>query len=243
VVEDLIVVSLLAGITSITAAGGLSVANIGWEGVKILLFVFGSLALGLLVVPRIVNKIVQIGNNELIILIVLGLCFGLSIIAHLLGFSMAIGAFLMGVIVADSRSVEKVESLVSPIRNMFAAMFFVSMGALIDISQFRVFLLPALLITGLMIFGKMIGCGFGTRVFGYDKSTSFKVGLGMSQIGEFAFIVMKAGQDTGLTSGFLFPIVGVAAAITAFLTPYLIRLSYALDIDQLFIRLKRGRIS
>ncbi|MDP2917473.1 MAG: cation:proton antiporter, partial [Dehalococcoidia bacterium] len=79
-----------------------------------------------------------------------------------------------------------------------------------------------------------VGCGFGTKVFGYDTSTSFKVGLGMSQIGEFAFIVIKAGQDVNIISSFLFPIVGVAAAITTFLTPYLIKLSYRIDLAQSF---------
>jgi len=241
VVEDLIVVALLVAITSITNGEGVSLADTGWAAVKILLFVFASLAVGLWIIPRVINRVAQIGNNELIILIVLGLCFGLAIVADRLGFSMAIGAFLMGVIVAGSRSVQRVESLVAPIRNMFAAMFFVSMGALIDVTQFRAFLLPGLLITVLMIGGKMIGCGFGTRLFGYDRNTSFRVGLGMSQIGEFAFIVMKAGQDAGLTSSFLFPVIGVAAAITTFLTPYLIRLSYRIDVDKIMDRFKQGK--
>lgn len=171
----------------------------------------------------------QAGNNEVLLLIVLGLAFGLSIVAHLMGFSMAIGAFLMGVITASVKSVEKIMALISPVKDMFAAIFFVSIGALIDITQFRYFMIPALLITGLMIAGKMIGCGVGTKIFGYDTSTSVKVGLGMSQIGEFAFIVMKAGQDTNLISPYLFPTVGVAAAITTFLTPYMIKLSYKIN--------------
>ncbi len=234
VIEDLIVVGLLAVITSTVDAGSMNFSTIAWLIVKILAFVFGTLAVGILVVPRIINNIVKIGNNELLILIVLGLCFGLSIVANLLGFSMAIGAFLMGVIVASAKSADRVELLLSPVKDMFAAIFFVSMGALIDISQFRIFLIPAILITVLMTFGKMVGCGFGTKVFGYDTATSFKVGLGMSQIGEFAFIVIKAGQDVNIISSFLFPIVGVAAAITTFLTPYLIKLSYRIDIAQSF---------
>jgi CPA2 family monovalent cation:H+ antiporter-2 len=242
VFEDLIVVGLLAVITSSASLGSLDYSIIGWQIVKMLAFVIGSIAVGLLVIPRIINKIVKIGNNELIMLIVLGLCFGLSMVAHLMGFSMAIGAFLMGVIIASATSIDKVESLVSPVKDMFAAIFFVSMGALIDISQFRIFLLPALLITALMVFGKMIGCGLGTKIFGKDINTSFKVGLGMSQIGEFAFIVMKAGQDANLISSFLFPIVGVATAITAFLTPYLIKLSYRIDLMQYYYLLKRRSV-
>ncbi len=230
IVEDLIVVGLLAIITSAVGSGSVDFANIWWLATKILAFVFGTLILGLLIVPKVIDRSVKLGNNEFLILIVLGLCFGLSMVANALGFSMAIGAFLMGVVVANAKSAEKIESLISPIKDMFAAMFFVSMGALIDITQFRIFLIPALLITVLMILGKMLGCGFGTRVFGYDRSTSLKVGLGMGQIGEFAFIVMKAGQDLNVISPFLFPIVGVAAAITTFLTPYLIRLSYRINL-------------
>lgn len=229
VVEDLIVVGLLAMITSSITNGSIDFTNIVWVILKILAFVFGSLALGILLVPRIINRMVKLGNNEVLLLIVLGLTFGLSIAGSFLGFSMAIGAFLMGVVVASAKSAEQVNSLISPVKDMFAAIFFVSMGALIDITQFRLFLLPALLITALMLSGKMIGCGIGTKLFGYDTSTAIKVGLGMSQIGEFAFIVMKSGQDLNLISNFLFAIVGVAAIITTFLTPYLIRLSYKLN--------------
>ena len=232
VVEDLIVVGLLAIITSVVGIGSINVADVSWLAVKILAFVLGTLTLGILIVPRVIDRAVKLGNNEVLILIVLGLCFGLSIVANLLGFSMAIGAFLMGVVVASAKSAGRIESLISPVKDMFAAMFFVSMGALIDITGFRIFLLPALLVTVLMIFGKMLGCGFGTRLFGYDRSTSFKVGFGMGQIGEFAFIVMKAGQDLNVISPFLFPIVGVAAAITTFLTPYLIKLSYKIGQTQ-----------
>jgi len=139
---------------------------------------------------------------------------------------MAIGAFLMGVVVAGAKSVDKVNFVIAPVKDMFAAIFFVSVGALIDIMLFPVFWLPALAITLLMILGKMIGCGVGTKVFGYDTPTAIKVGLGMSQIGEFAFIVMKAGQDLNIISPLLFSIVGVSAGVTTFLTPYLIKFSY-----------------
>ena len=108
-------------------------------------------------------------------------------------------------------------------------MFFVSMGAFINITQFQIFLVPALIVTGVMLVGKVFGCGFGAKLVGYDSSTALKVGLGMGQIGEFAFIVAKAGQDLQVISPFLFPTIGVAVAITAFLSPYMIRLSYKID--------------
>ena len=239
VVEDLVVVGLLAVVTSIVGEGSISFASISWITVKIFALVFGTIILSIFAVPKIIDKIVKGGNNEFLILVVLGFCFGFSVITNLLGFSLAMGAFLAGIAVASAKSVEKIGSLISPLKDMFAAIFFVSIGALIDIGQFENSLLPALLITVLMIVGKMIGCGFGTRVCGYDNSTSFRVGLGMCQIGEFAFIVMKVGQDLNVISPFLFPIVGVAAAITTFLTPYFIKLSYRVDLNQGFIYLRK----
>jgi len=232
VVEDLIVVMLLSLITVASHNGSLNFAMISIQLGKILAFLIGSILLGIFVISKITNRMVQMGNNEVVILVVLGFVFGLSIIASLLGFSVAIGAFLMGVIMAGTRCVDCIITLISPVKDMFAAIFFVSVGALIDITQFPSFWMPALLITVLMVFGKTLGCGLGTRLFGYDNSTSIKVGLGMSQIGEFAFIVMKAGQDLGLISTFLFSIVGVSAGITTFLTPYLIKLSYRLRVKR-----------
>jgi monovalent cation:H+ antiporter-2, CPA2 family len=226
VVEDLVVVGLLAIITSTMDSGGFDAGNTAWVLVKILAFMTGSLVLGILLVPRLLDNMTKKGNNEVLLLITLGMVFGLSIIANLLGFSMAIGAFLMGVIVASARSAEQISNLIAPVKDMFAAIFFVSMGALIDISRFTEFVFPALLVTVLMIVGKSLGCGLGTKLFRYDNSTALQVGLGMSQIGEFAFIVMKAGQDANLVSPLLFSTVGVSAGITTFLTPYLIRLSH-----------------
>ncbi len=226
VVEDLIVVTLLALITSIEGNDGFSFPYLGIVLAKILGFVGGSLWLGLLIVPRIVNHVLRMNNNEVLLLVILGLVFGLSIAANQLGFSMAIGAFLMGVIIASSDCVDCVNTLVGSVRDMFAAIFFVSVGALIDITQVASFIVPSILITVLMVFGKVVGVGGGTKLFGYSNSISLKVGLGMSQIGEFAFIVMIAGRNLGVISPFLFSVVGVAAGITTFLTPYLIKLSY-----------------
>ena len=239
VAEDILVVLMLALITSIAGAGPLGLPGLAWTVGKIFLFIFGALIIGSLVVPRIIDRIARLEQNEVLILIALGLCFGLSVVANLLGLSMAIGAFLMGVLVANAKSSGKIALLTSPIKDMFAAMFFVSMGALIDITQFRVFLVPALIVTAVMMVGKMVGCGLGTKVFGYDTSTSLKVGLGMGQVGEFAFIVVKAGQDMNLISPILFPIIGVAAAITAFTTPYSVKLSYKIDSTRWFARLRR----
>ena len=226
VIEDLFVVLMLTALESFVTMGSVTLETVGWNTLKILVFVFGTLSAGSLVVPRVIDRVARIRRSEVLILTSLGLCFGLSIAASRLGFSVAIGAFLMGVLVASSKSAEEVASRTLPLKEMFAAMFFVSIGALMDITQFQVFLLPAVIITVAMIGAKMLGCGLGTKLFGYDTSTSLKVGLGMAQIGEFAFIVTKVGQDLNVTSPFLFPTIGVVAALTTLLTPYLIKFSY-----------------
>lgn len=241
IVEDLFVVLILALITAIVGAGSLDFPVLAWTVGKVLLFIFGTLIVGSLIVPRIIDRTARLEHDEILILVALGLGFGVSVVANILGLSMAIGAFLIGVLVASAKSADRVASLSSPIKHMFAAMFFVSMGALIDISQFRVFLIPALVVTAIMMVGKMIGCGVGTKAFGYDTPTSLKVGLGMGQIGEFAFIVAKAGQDLNVIGTTVFPTIAIAAAITAFLTPYMIKLSYRINPTQWFARLRHRR--
>ncbi len=248
VAEDLIVVLILALITSIVGASSFAFPGLVWTIGKILLFMFGTLAVGILIIPKIIDWVSHPENDkslehkehdEVLLLVALGFCFGLSVVANLMGLSMAIGAFLIGVVISSAKSAGKVAFLTSRIKDMFGAMFFVSMGALIDITGFRVFLIPALIVTAIMMVGKVVGCGLGAKVFRYDISTSFKVGLGMGQIGEFAFIVAKTGQDLNVISSFLFPTIGVAVAITTFFTPYLIRLSYKIDPNQWFTFFKR----
>lgn len=239
IAEDLVVIVMLAIITSIVSASAASsiFPDLAWTVGKILLFIFGTLVVGILLVPKIIDRVARVESdrddrvehNEVLILVALGLCFGLSILGNMVGLSVAIGAFMMGVFVASAKSAGRVASLTSSIKDMFAAIFFVSMGALIDITQFQVFIIPALLVTAMMVAGKVVGCGLGTKIFGYDTSTALKVGLGMGQIGEFAFIVIRVGQDLNVISPFLFPTIGTAVAITAFLTPYMIRLSYRLS--------------
>ncbi len=245
IAEDLIVVLTLAVITSVVGTSPSSFVGISLTLGKVILFLAGTLLVGIFVIPRIIDWVAhrehdaQVEHDEVLILVALGLCFGLSVVGNLLGLPLAIGAFLMGVLVAGAKSSGRVATLISPIKDMFAAVFFVSMGAFIDITQFQVFLFPAIIVTVAMIVGKMVGCGLGAKLLGFDTPTALKVGLGMAQIGEFAFIVVKAGQDLNVISSFLFPTIGVAVAITAFLSPYMIRLSYRIDPTRLSVDLKR----
>jgi monovalent cation:H+ antiporter-2, CPA2 family len=234
IAEDIIVVLLLSVLTSVFTVGSLTFPGFVWDIGKIILFIIGTVLIGILIIPKLIDKVahpdkeVHVEHDEVLLLFSLGLCFGFAILSNLVGLSFAIGAFLIGIFIASSKSSEKVAALTSPIKDMFAAIFFVSMGAFINMAEFRIFLIPALIVTVLMMVGKIVGCGLGTKLFKYDTFTALKVGLGMGQIGEFAFIVIKVGQDLNVISPFLFPTVGVAVALTAFLTPYMIKLSYSL---------------
>ncbi len=236
VVEDLAVVLILSIITSVVGSDSLTALDLTWTVGKIVLFIVGVLAIGLFTIPKIIDRInhpeegeCQAEHDEVLVLVALGFALGLSILANFIGLSLAIGAFLMGVLIANSRSAGRIVYLSHRIKELFGALFFVSIGAHIDVTLFGEFLVPAIVVIVVMLVGKVLGCGFGTKLMGYDMSTSLKVGLGMGQIGEFALIVAKAGQDLGAVSPFLFPTVGVAVAVTAFLTPYLIKASYRID--------------
>jgi len=247
VVEDLAVVLILSILSSVVGTN-IDTSQLALTLGKILLFLFGAAVIGLTVIPRAMNWASKTRSgeehseqDEVIMLTALGLCFGLAIMSDFVGLSMAMGAFLMGIFIAESKVGESIHHNTSRIKEMFGALFFVSVGALIDITKFSEFIVPALVVIVIMLVGKMIGCGLGTRLAGYNLSVSLRVGMGLGQIGEFAFIVAIAGVNLGVVSSFLFPTIGVAVAITTFTTPYFIRLSYKLDPDS-WIRNRRKNI-
>ena len=226
VVEDVVVVIILSMLQNLAVTNAISLTSVSILLVKLVLFVGGTLTLGFLFLPRIIDRVAKIDSRELLYILMLGLCFGFAIIANEIGFSVAIGAFLIGVVAARARSREEINREIDPLQHVFGAIFFVSIGALMDLTKIAVYWFPAIIVTLAVLATKLVSCGFGTRLFRYDRKTSLRVGLGMAQIGEFAFIVVKVGQDLGVTSDFLLPIIGVAAIVTSFITPYLIKFSF-----------------
>jgi monovalent cation:H+ antiporter-2, CPA2 family len=226
VVEDVVVVIVLAMLQNVAVAGTVSAASGLWLVGKLAIFIGGSLLVGGLFIPKAIDRFAKAENKEFLPILLLGLCFVFAILATQIGFSAAIGAFVIGVIVARSYHREEINKQIGPFKIVFGAIFFVSMGALMDVTQIANYWIPAAIITAAVVGTKLFSCGLGTRMFGYTEKTSLRVGLGMAQIGEFAFIVGKAGQDLGVTSDFLLPVLGVATVITAFVTPYLIKFSF-----------------
>ena len=175
--------------------------------------------------PKIIDKIGKTGDYALILIVILGLAFGLSFAAKELGLSVATGAFLAGVLVAESKSANIARVITTPLRDMFAAIFFISIGALIDLSHIPLLIVPAMLLILTSFASKfLIISAILVRAKGYDGITALKTGLGMASArGELSLVVAKAGQDVGAISSSVFPILGVVTIVTTFITPYVIK--------------------
>ncbi len=223
IVEDIMGIVLIAMLSGIARTGTLQ----SWDAVltigQLAVFLVFSLVLGLIAVPRLMAFVARFRSQEMLLVTVLGLCFGFCLITVNLGFSLALGAFLIGAILAESKEIGKIESLMAPIRDMFSAVFFVSVGLLIDPSLLITYAWPIAVITMAVIIGQVFTCFLGTYLAGHDLRTSTRVGMSLSQIGEFSFIIAALGLSLKVTSGFLYPIAVCVSVLTTFITPYLIR--------------------
>jgi CPA2 family monovalent cation:H+ antiporter-2 len=159
----------------------------------------------------------------MLLVTVLGLCFGFSLLAVKLGYSAALGAFLIGAVIAEAREIHRIEALIEPVRDMFSAIFFVAIGLMIDPKMLAAYWLPILVITLAVVAGKIVTCSVGAFVGGNDSRTSLRVGMGLAQIGEFSFIIASLGLGLNVTSKFLYPIAVAVSALTTLGTPYLIK--------------------
>ncbi|MBC8094178.1 MAG: cation:proton antiporter, partial [Akkermansiaceae bacterium] len=205
--------------------GALSVADVGVTLGKLGAFLAVVLVVGLIAVPRLISYVAKFKSNEMLIITILGLCFGVSLLAVKLGYSVALGAFIIGAVIAETREIHRIETLIEPVRDMFSAIFFVAIGLLIDPKMLIVYWQPILAITVAVVAGKVLTCSFGVFLGGNDTRTSLRVGMGMAQIGEFSFIIASLGVSLKVTSSFLYPIAVAVSAITTLFTPYLIRSS------------------
>lgn len=223
IIEDILGIAMIALLSGIAMTGELSVAEVGQTLGKLGIFLTVTLVVGLITVPRLIGYVARFKSNEMLIITVLGLCFGVSLLAVKLGYSVALGAFLIGAVIAEAREIHRIETLIEPVRDMFSAIFFVAIGLLIDPELLLTYWQPILVITLAVIVGKVVTCSFGAFAGGNDMRTSLRVGMGLAQIGEFSFIIASLGVTLKVTSGFLYPIAVAVSVITTLLTPYLIR--------------------
>ena len=233
IVEDTIAISALAVIQSIAAdsvSTGNDMTNLA-SIFQVLIstgivaaFVGGILIFGSRYLPNLVDKIGKTNDYALILIVILGLAVGLSFGASLLGLSVATGAFLAGVLVAESKSANAARVLTTPIRDLFAAVFFISIGALMDVSLIPIFIIPAVLFILTSFTSKFLIVATLLNRAKYDNTTSLRTALGMASAkGELSLVVAKGGQDVGAITSAVLPILGVVTIVTTFMTPYILR--------------------
>jgi len=223
IIEDILGIAMIALLSGIAMTGALSVGAVGLTLGKLSLFMVVVLVAGLIAVPRLISYVTRFKSNEMLLITVLALCFGVSLLAEKLGYSVALGAFVIGAVIAESREIHRIETLIEPVRDMFSAVFFVAIGLLIEPKMLVVHWFPVLAITLAVIVCKVIACASGTFLGGYDRGTSLRVGMSVAQIGEFSFIIASLGLSLKVTSNFLYPIAVAVSVLTTLLTPYLIR--------------------
>jgi len=217
VIEDIIAIVMISTMHSGIVTGSFEFSVLIWTIAKIGIFFAATLTLGILLVPKLFNIIAKLERFEITITFALGLAFGLSFLTYNLGFSAATGAFLAGVIIAGSKFSDDISTLITPIREVFVAIFFVTIGALMNLSAIGTFWIPVVVITAVTILGKIVGVYTGVRLFGSGKQYALAIGLSMASLGEFSFIVLKTGKDLGVISDMLFPIVGMVVVLTTFI--------------------------
>ncbi|MBA6142781.1 MULTISPECIES: cation:proton antiporter [Pseudomonas] len=223
IVEDILGIGIIALLSGIAVSGTVSSGEVFSTVGKLSLFMIVALVIGILLVPRLLAYVARFESNEMLLITVLGLCFGFCLLVVKLEYSMVLGAFLIGAIMAESRQLLKIERLIEPVRDLFSAIFFVAIGLMIDPQVLVEYAWPIVVITLAVVLGKMVSCGMGAFIAGNDGRTSLRVGMGLSQIGEFSFIIAALGMTLQVTSDFLYPVAVAVSAITTLLTPYLIR--------------------
>ncbi|HET7562282.1 MAG TPA: cation:proton antiporter [Rhodanobacteraceae bacterium] len=222
--EEVLTVVLITVLSAI-AVGSADTTGIAFKVLwRMLLFVSVAIILGLLLLPRLLDWLATRGRDEPLLITVLGICFGACLLAVWEGFSVALGAFLAGVVVAEARCSDRIVRLVRPVRDMFAAIFFVAIGLLLDPTQLLPYLWPALGLALAVIVGKTVACSVGAFLCaGRSAHESLRTGLTMSQIGEFSFVIASLGITAGVVGKFLYPVTVTAAVACMLVSPLLLR--------------------
>ncbi|MCE2508005.1 MAG: cation:proton antiporter [Nitrosopumilaceae archaeon] len=224
IVEDVIAVILISVLQSLALAGTISVNSLIVVAVVGAGLIGGTFTIGTRIIPPLIDKVAATEHREILLLCVLGLCFGYSLLANMVGLSVAIGAFLAGVLVAESKSAEISKILSSPIKDMFVAVFFISTGALMDVSQLGDFIWVAIALIGVATFMKFGGNMVGNFIFRQKRLKSIRVASALAAPrGEFSIVIVKTGVDLGVVSAFLFPLIGVISIATTFIAPFMMK--------------------
>ena len=224
IVEDVIAVILISSLQSIALVGTVSIESIIAVVAVAIALIVGTFTVGTRVIPPLIDRVAATEHREILLLSVLGLCFGYALFANIVGLSVAIGAFLAGVLVAESKSAEVSKLLSSPIKDMFVAIFFISVGALMDVSQLENYIVIAIVLIAVSIGMKFGGNMLGNIIFRQKRGKALRSAFSLAAPrGEFSIVIVKVGVDMGAVSAFLFPLIGMISIITAIITPFLMK--------------------
>lgn len=225
VVEDLVAIVLLVLLSTLAVSrqfeGGAMLISV----VKLVFFLIAWFVTGIFFIPTLLRMTRKFMNEETLLVTSVGLCLLMVVLATQVGFSPALGAFIMGSILAETTQAEKIEHLVKPVKELFGAVFFISVGMLINPAMLVKYAVPVLIITVVTLLGKTLSTGLGALLSGQPLKTSVQAGMSLAQIGEFSFIIAQLGLTLNVTSEFLYPVAVAVSAVTTFTTPYMIKLS------------------
>ncbi|MBA4388273.1 MAG: cation/H(+) antiporter [Verrucomicrobia bacterium] len=225
IVEDLIAIVLITLLTGMAISGQVQPDEVMFRVGKLVTFLVAVLLSGVVIFRRVIDYVAKWKSDELLLITVLALCFSVSLVAAKMQFSLALGAFVVGAVIAESRAAERISAFIEPVRNTFGPMFFVAMGMLIDPQVVVHYILPILLLIAAIMIGKVVAGSVGAFLSGNDRETSFRVGCGLAQICEFAIIFAALGRTLKVTSDHVYSIAVSAAVGTIFLNPHLMRYS------------------
>jgi len=224
IVEDVIAVILISSLQSIALIGTVSLGSILAVIAVAAGLLIGTFTIGIRTIPNIIDRIAAVEHREILLLAILGVCFGYSLLANVVGLSVAIGAFLAGVLVAETKSAEVARTISTPIKDMFVAIFFISVGALMDITDLDNYILLAVILIGVATAMKLGGNFIGSMMLNVNKKISSRTAFTLAAPrGEFSIVIVKTGIDLGAVSAFLFPLIGIVTIVTAFMSPFFIR--------------------
>jgi len=225
IVEDVLAIAMIALLSSAAKTGAIDSGEVLRTLGALTVFLVAALVIGILTIPRLLDVIARFNSNEMLLVAVLGLLFGFCLVVVRLGYSVALGAFVIGVIIAEARALRRIERLIEPVRDMFSAIFFVAIGLQLDPAALLAQPWAIAAATLAVILGKALSRTFGSFAAGQDARTSLRIGMSLAQIGEFSFIIASLGLTLKATSAFLYPMAVAVSAITTLFTPYLIRVA------------------
>ncbi len=225
ITEDILCIGVIALLTGLARSGTLDTGAMAASMGGLLLFLTAVTVFGLLLVPRVLNRVARLKDDEALLLTILGFCFLVAFIAHRLDFSLALGAFLIGVVAAEAEPLKRIYEQCLPLRTLFSAIFFVTIGLLIDPWLVLFHWKAVLGLTVVVVIGKSINCTAGSLLTGLDLKNAIQTGIGLAQIGEFAYLVALIGVTTGVADKGLYQIAVGVSVLTAVLNPFLLRAS------------------